>query len=148
MNNFYIKYGFVIAGLMVAYFLILKLIGWHQYPVLSSVNGLIIGAGIFYAIRSYKRSVQVFKYEVGFRIGLLTGGLASIIFVIFMAVYIFHIDMQFAMAILKSWNINYDTGAQILLFSIFIMSCSTTVVLTLTFMQLLKESRNQNTTNF
>jgi hypothetical protein len=92
--------------------------------------------------------VQVFKYEVGFRIGLLTGGLASIIFVIFMAVYIFHIDMQFAMAILKSWNINYDTGAQILLFSIFIMSCSTTVVLTLTFMQLLKESRNQNTTNF
>ena len=129
-------------------FLILKLIGWHQYPVLSSVNGLIIGAGIFYAIRSYKRSVQIFKYGAGFRIGLLTGGLASIIFVIFMAVYIFHIDMQFAMAILKSWNINYDTGAQILLFSIFIMSCSTTVVLTLTFMQLLKESRNQKTTNF
>lgn len=143
MDKNYLKYGFGIAGTMIFYFLALKLIGLHQYPILSAANGLIIGSGIFYALKNYKKSVKNFKYEDGFQLGLFTGVLATIVFVIFIAIYIYHIDTQFAVAILDSWGLSYDKGALILIFSIFIMGFSTTFILTLAFMQLLKDSWNQ-----
>lgn len=140
MKKISLKYGLSIAAAMIAYFLILKLVGLHKYPILSAVNGLIMGAGLFYALRDYKRKKDRFKYELGFQIGVISGGIASFIFVLFMAIYIFYLDTDFALNILESWNVNFDNGAQILLFSIFIMSISTTIILTFAFMQLLKES--------
>ncbi len=142
MEKKHLKYGFGIAGTMIAYFLILKLFGLHEYPILSAVNGIIMGAGIFYALRAYKRKTNNFKYEIGFQLGLVTGVIASFVFVLFMAIYIFYIDKQFALIILDSWNLNFDNGTQILLFSLFIMSCTSCLILTLTFMQLLKENMN------
>ena len=38
MEKIYLKYGFGIAGTMIAYFLILKLVGLHEYPILSAAN--------------------------------------------------------------------------------------------------------------
>jgi len=144
MKSIHFKYGIGIAATMIVYFLVLKVFGFHQYPILSGANGLIIGAGLFYALVEGKRKVTSFDYGEGFKLGLFTGGLASIVFVIFMSIYIYHIDDQFARSILDSWHLTYDNGALILLFSLFVMSCATTVVLTLAFMQLLKESRNQS----
>ncbi len=142
MEKVYLKCGFGIAGTMIAYFLILKLVGLHEYPILSAANGVIMGAGIFLALKDYKRKADSFKYEVGFQLGIASGGIASFIFVLFMAIYIFYLDKNFALNILDSWNLNFDNGAQILLFSLFIMSCSTCIILTFTFMQLLKETIN------
>ena len=98
---------------------------------------------VFYALKNYKKSVKNFKYQDGFQLGLFTGVLATIVFVIFIAIYIYHIDTQFAISILDSWDLSYDKGALILIFSIFIMGFSTTFILTLAFMQLLKDSWNQ-----
>lgn len=143
MGKYATKYGIGIAAIMIGYFLLTKLVGWHQYPVLSALNGVFIGGGIFYALRSYKGVTENFKYQDGFQIGLMTGGLATVIFSIFMAVYIFQIDVQFAEAVLKSWNLDYNKGSLILIISLIIMGFSTSFVLTLAFMQLLKESWNQ-----
>jgi len=143
MDRNYLKYGFGIAGIMIFYFLTLKLIGLHQYPILSAANGVIIGSGIFYALKKYKKSTKNFKYQDGFQLGLFTGVFATIVFVVFIAIYIYHIDTQFAVSILDSWGLSYDKGALILIFSIFIMGFSTTFILTLAFMQLLKDSWNQ-----
>lgn len=137
------KYGIIIAGVMVAYFLLTKLVGWHQYPVLSAANGLFIGCGIFFSLKTYKKSSTAFKYQDGFQLGLWTGGLATVLFSIFMALYIFQIDAQFAEAVLNSWGLNYNKGALILIISLVIMGFATTFVLTLSFMQLLKETWNQ-----
>lgn len=143
MGTYYTKYGIGIAVVLILYFLLTKLVGLHQYPVLSALNGAIIGGGIFLAIRNYKRMSSSFEYQDGFQVGLFTGGLATILFSIFMAIYIFQIDTQFANAILDSWSINFNKGSLILVLSLVLMGFSTTFVLTLAFMQLLKESWNQ-----
>ena len=142
MGKFYTKYGIGIAIVLILYFLLTKVMGWHQYPILSAFNGVIFGGGIFYALRNYKRQAATFKYQDGFQIGLVTGALATIIFAIFMAVYIFQLDHQFANAILDSWGLNFNKGSLVLIVSLVIMGFSTSFVLTLAFMQLMKESWN------
>lgn len=142
MFKVYSRYGIGIAIVLIAYFLILKLVGLHQYPVLSSLNGLIFGAGLYMAMKKYSSRKNNFKYEKGFEVGLLSGGIASIIFTIFMAIYMYQIDTEFAANIMDAWSLEYDMGTLMLLLSILIMGFSTTLVLTLAFMQLLKKSWN------
>ncbi|MEL6812146.1 MAG: DUF4199 domain-containing protein [Bacteroidota bacterium] len=136
------RYGLGIAFFLIAYFILAKLLGLHQYPVFSAFNGVIFGVGIFVAMRKFKRNSDNFKYEHGFQAGFFTGAIATFIFSAFMAVYIFMLDTQFAQAILDSWNLNYNKGSLMLVISLIIMGLSTTLVLTLAFMQLLKESWN------
>lgn len=142
MHKIYLRYGIGIAVLLIVYFLLLKIIGLHQYPVLSAANGLIFAAGIFMAQKKYRSNKNNFKYEKGFELGLLTGGLATIIFTIFMAVYLYQLDTEFAVNILETWDVDYVNGTAMLLASIALMGFSTTLVLTLAFMQLLKNSWN------
>lgn len=142
MFKVYSSYGIWIAVVLIAYFLLLKVIGLHQYPVLSSVNGLIYGAGLYMAMKKYSSRKNKFKYEKGFEVGLLSGGIASIIFTIFMAIYMYQIDTEFAANIMDAWNLEYDLGTLMLLISLLIMGFATTLVLTLAFMQLLKNSWN------
>jgi len=142
MKGLAIKYGIGIALVLVAYFLLLKLIGLHNYPILSSFNGVIYGAGILIALKRFKAESESFDYLNGFQLGLFTGVIATALFSIFMALYIFQIDTQFALAILDSWGLTYNKGGLIIIVSLVMMGFSTTLVLTLAFMQLLKESWN------
>lgn len=142
MIKVYTRYGIGIAVVLIVYFLLLKLVGLHQYPVLSAVNGLIYGCGIYLAMKNYSSQKKHFKYEKGFEVGFLTGGIASILFTIFMAIFMYQIDTEFAANIMQAWNLEYDMGTFILLISILIMGFATSLVLTLSFMQLLKISWN------
>ena len=142
MGKYYTKYGIGTAIVLILYFLLTKLLGLHQYPILSALNAVFFGVGIFYALKAYKTTTNDFKYQDGFQIGLFTGGLATIVFSIFMAVYIFQFDHQFANAVLDSWKLNFNKGSLILIVSLVIMGFSTTFVLTLAFIQLLKDSWN------
>lgn len=143
MKKHIITYDFGIAAALIVYFLLTKLVGLHKYPILSAFNAVIIGAGIFYALRSYKRASSNFRYQNGFQVGLFAGSLAAVLLAVFMACYLFMIDVQFASAVLDSWNMNFNKGSLILIISLTIMGISTTFVLTLAFMQLLKDSWNQ-----
>lgn len=142
MFKVYSRYGIWIAVILIAYFLVLKLVGLHQYPTLSAVNGLIYGFGIYMAMKKYRDRKSKFKYEKGFEVGLLSGGIATLIFTFFMAVYMYQIDTEFSASIMERWNVEYDMGTLMLLLTILIMGFATTVVLTLSFMQLLKKSWN------
>ena len=59
-----------------------------------------------------------------------------------MALYIFQIDTQFAHTILDSWGLKYNKGGLIIIVSLVMMGFSNTLVLTLVFMQLLKDFWN------
>jgi uncharacterized membrane protein len=142
MRSLAIKYGIGIALVLIAYFLLLKLIGLHSFPVLSAFNGVIYGAGTLMVIKRYKAESESFDYLNGFQLGLFTGAIATVLFSFFMAMYIFQIDTQFAHAILDPWGLNYNKGGLIIIVSLVMMGFSTTLVLTLSFMQLLKESWN------
>lgn len=142
MFKVYSRYGVLIAIVLIAYFLVLKLVGLHQYPTLSTANGLIFGLGIYLALKKYRSQKDNFKFEKGFEVGLFSGGIATLIFTIFMAVYMYQIDLEFAASIMERWNLKYELGTLMLLLTILIMGFVTTLVLTLAFMQLLKSSWN------
>jgi len=142
MFKVYMRYGLGIALFLIVYFLVLKFVGLHKYPIFSALNGLIYGIGIYYALKKFKSESTTFKFEKGFEVGLLSGGVATLIFTVFMAVHMYQIDTEFALNILNSWGLTYDKGTFIMLVSIAIMGFSTTVILSLTFMQLLKVSWN------
>lgn len=142
MSKVYIKYGVLIAIGLIIYFVITKLLGLHKYPVLSAANGVFYGAGILLALKKYKGKKNRFKYQKGFQVGFMSGAVATMIFVAFMAVNMYQIDTEFARSILDSWNWSYESGTFIILISLVLMGLSTSVVLTLAFMQLLKDSWN------
>lgn len=142
MAKIYLRYGVGISVILIVYFLLSALLGLQHYFALSAINGLIYGGGLYLAIKKYASSTTDFKYENGFEVGLLAGGIASIIFTFFMAVYMYQLNTEFAASLMERWNLQYDLGTFMLLISILIMGFATTLVLTLSFMQLLKRSWN------
>lgn len=137
------KYSLFIAITLIAYFLLLRLFSLHENPWLRLFNGVAMAAGIYYAIKYYKLSVvEGFSYVNGFKTGLLTGFIATLLFTAFMAIYMFHLDPSFTEKLLGEWFENFDEGAGLLIFIILVEGLASTVVLTLTFMQLFKKSYN------
>lgn len=138
-----LKYGLGIAGSLIAYFLILKLFHLHDRPWFRLANGLFMAAGIYFAIKSYKfKYTADFTYVDGFKTGLLTGFIATGCFIIFMAVYVFHLDPEFPQLVLKSWLDNIDGTGGIVILIILMEGMASTAVLTLMWMQIFKKSQN------
>jgi hypothetical protein len=146
MTNHSIKYGTLITILLIVYFLVLRAFGLHTITVLSAFNGVIFGFGIFQSIKSYKDLHKNFKYEKGFRTGLMSGFFASVVFGIVMAIYIYHIDADFSNHVMNDWNLELNNASFVLVVSVIIMGLATSFILTLAFMQLLKESWNSRHT--
>lgn len=146
MKKVYFKYGMLIAVLLIVYFFILRAFGFHTYTVLSSFNAVIYGFGIYYALITYKKSHKKFKFEKGLEVGLMSGVIATILFLVVMAVYMYQIDTGFASSLLEGWETNYNNGPSVILLCILIMGFSTTFMLTFAFMQLLKTSWNTSKT--
>ena len=143
-----LRYGLSIAISLIAYFLVLKLFELHENPWLRLLNGVFMTIGIYYAIKLCKLSLgNEFSYINGAKTGLVTGFIATVVFTVFMAIYMFHLDVEFTQMLLSDWFKDYEVGANILLFIIFIEGIASTVVLSLAFMQLFKKSNNipQNT---
>ena len=143
MKNLYIpiKYGLAIGTALIAYFLILSLFGAHTNPIYSLLNGVIAGYGIYEGIKHYKLlKGEKFKYQKGFAAGMLSGFNATILFSVFMGIYASHLNPAFLDNI--QWRLTGETGLGLFLFEVIIMGFATSVVLTLSFMQLFKKSWN------
>jgi hypothetical protein len=141
--SFSIKYAFYITASLIAYFLVLKVFDLHENPWLRLANGVFMCLGIYFAIKRYKaKSGSEFSYIDGIKTGLVTGFISTIVFTVFMAIYMFHLDVAFTQKLLGDWFNDYEVGANILLFIVFIEGFASTVVLSLAFMQLFKKSRN------
>ncbi|WP_224484095.1 DUF4199 domain-containing protein [Robertkochia aurantiaca] len=142
-DRIHIRYGLVMAVALIAYFLIVKLFGLHENPWLRLLNGVIMAYGLYSAIR-YRRVLEGsdFSYYKGFKTGIYAGFLATLIFVGFMAVYMFHLDPDFPESIMTTWMKDYNQGPGILIFILTVEGFASTVVLTLAFMQKFKPSWN------
>ena len=138
-----LKYGLFIAGCLIAYFLILKLFNLHTNIWLRTANGLFMAVGIYFSIKYYKFKFNAdFTYVDGFKTGLLTGFIATGVFVFFMAIYLFHLDKEFAQNIAKDWFNSGNQGVAVLILIIVMEGLASTAVLTLTVMQIFKKSQN------
>ncbi len=136
-----IRYAIAISGLLIGYFLVIALLGWHTNPLFSLFNGVITGFGIYEAIKGYKlRKGDTFSYGDGFSIGVVTGFVATLIFTVFFGIYAGNIAPEFLGNLIGPWRGTTTLG--VVLFSVAIGGFATTMVLTLSFMQLFKPSWN------
>lgn len=138
-----IRFGIVISASLIAYFLFLALFNLHTNPIFSLGNGLITAFGIYEVIKYYKIKVgKQFTYANGFKQGLIAGFVGALIFSAFFLLYATEVNPLFLAQLLEVFEGQYNVGAGMVTFVVAIMGFSTTVVLTLTFMQLFKDSRN------
>lgn len=138
-----IRFGIATSGSLIAYFLILSLFNLHINIFFSLFNGIITGFGIYEAIKYYRLQEKYdFNYSQGFKAGLITGGVATLIFTFFFAFYATEINTDFLEQLSTSWSNDYKSFEGIVFFTVAIMGFATTLVLTLTFMQLFKTSKH------
>ncbi|MEM1336863.1 MAG: DUF4199 domain-containing protein [Bacteroidota bacterium] len=144
MKNFTlpIRFGLATSGSLLAYFLVLSLFNLHTNIFFSLFNGIITGFGIYEAIK-YRRLEEgpTFNYNKGFSTGIVTGFMATLLFTVFFAVYTTEINPLFLVQLSEQWFKNLSF-AGIVFFTVAIMGFATSVVLTLSFMQLFKASNN------
>lgn len=145
MKNFTlpIRFGIAATGGLVAYFLILALLEKHTNVFFSLFNGVITGFAIYEVIKYTKIQLgDKFSYSKGFTNGLITGFVATLLFTLFFAIYSTELNTDFLTQLSEQWADNYSNFQGIVFFTVAIMGFTTTVVLTLTFMQLFKNSNN------
>lgn len=138
-----IRFGIATSGCLIAYFLILSLFGLHTNIWFSLFNGVITGFGIYEAIKIFRlRLDEKFNYGIGFTAGVVTGFVATIIFTVFFAVYATEINPEFLGNLTEVWFKSFENFEGIVFFTVAIMGFASALVLTLSFMQLFKTSKN------
>lgn len=142
MKKISIIYGILIAMGLICYFLIIRLLGLHEEVMLSIVNALIFGLGLYLTIKNLRAKDPNMNYETGFAAGMVSGSVATGLFTLFMAIYMYQIDLSFSEAIMQRWNMEVNLSTFMLVLMILTMGAVTTLVLTLSFMQLFKKTWN------
>ena len=138
-----IRFGIGTSGSLIAYFLTLAALGLHTNGYYSLFNGVLTGFGIYEAIKYYRfKNPETFTYAKGFITGVVTGFTTTFIFTLFFALYATELNTTFLKELLAAGFKNYSTSEGAIFFIVAIMGLTTTVVLTLTFMQLFKVSNN------
>ena len=138
-----IRFGIVVCASLIAYFLMLSLFGLHTNPFFSLFNGVITGFGIYEGIKYRRLELRnEYNYSIGFSTGMTIGFIATILFTIFMSVYATELKPQFLQELVSSFakTKRYDIGIAAFAFIVALMGFATTLVLTLSFMQLFKDS--------
>ncbi len=138
-----VRFGIATSGSLVAYFLVLSLFNLHTNIFYSLFNGVITGFGIYESIKYFRIKDGVgYNYGKGFTAGIVTGFLSTLIFTLFFAFYSTEVNTEFLRELSSVWFKDYNTSEGIVFFTVAIMGFATTLVLTLSFMQLFKTSRN------
>lgn len=136
-----IRYGIAMGGLLIGYFLIISLFEWHTNPLFSLFNGVITGFGIYEAVKGLKlRKPNSFTYAMGFTTGIVAGFIATLLFTVFFAFYASDVQPSFLENLVGPWNRTTSLGAAI--FTVAVGGFTTSIVLTLSLMQLFKPTWN------
>jgi len=82
------NYGIKIAGGLILYFLLMKLLGLSHHVELRLFNLLIQVAGIYYALKKFKTTHGAhINYFRALIVGVSTAGIGSVIFALFLFAY-------------------------------------------------------------
>ena len=82
------KYGLQIAAGLIAFFVIMRIIGLGHMTELRLLNLVILAAGIFLALKKFKSThSESLNYFRGIITGVATGAVASLIFGLFLFIF-------------------------------------------------------------
>lgn len=89
MEKIGLKYGLLTAVALIAYFMLMKLLGLSHIIELRFLNGIIMAIGVVLAIRAYKiRKEGRIGYFKGIGTGVITAIVGTTIFAGFMVTYV------------------------------------------------------------
>ncbi|WP_027138298.1 DUF4199 domain-containing protein [Gaetbulibacter saemankumensis] len=135
-----IRFGLVTSAVLIAYFLILALFHMNTNPVYSFFNAVITAFGIYEAVRLSKlQSPDSFSYGNGFKTGVITGFVAAILFTFFFLFYATEVNNSFLPEMLEVIHGGFNADIGMVTFVVLIMGLATTVIATLTVMQMFKK---------
>ncbi|MFT5925772.1 MAG: hypothetical protein ACI9WL_000513 [Rubritalea sp.] len=131
---------------LIMYFLIINKIGYGAQSYLSLFNVIIVGIGIFFVIRNVHKNTVKFKYLDGFVAGIKSGFVATLIFTVFMAIYLFEIDPELAQELKKQITTAGEEIEFALLLSILLSGVATSIVTPLVILPIYMKSWNTKDT--
>lgn len=135
-----IRFGLVTSAVLIAYFLVLSLFHKQINPAYSFFNAVITAFGVYEVIRLSKlENPEAFTYGEGFKTGIITGFVATFIFTFFFLFYATEINSDFLPEMLEAIHSGYNVDIGMVTFVVLIMGFATSVISTLTVMQLFKK---------
>ncbi len=90
-----IKYGFLTASALIGFFFIMKFMGLINHYELRALNIIFLFSGVYVSVKSYIKNENEGTYLGGLGTGLLTSGVALLIFSGFVMLYLDVIDPAF-----------------------------------------------------
>ena len=123
--------------------MILALFNKHINPVFSFFNAVITAFGVYEAVRLKKlKEAESFSYSEGFKTGIITGFVATLLFTTFFLFYATEVNPEFLSKLLEKINGVFTIDIGMVTFIVAVMGLATSVVSTFAVMQLFKNSRN------
>jgi hypothetical protein len=96
------SYGLRTAAALIVYFLVMKVITLGHFVELRLFNLIILSVGIYYALKKFKETHDDnLNYFRGLITGVATGGVASLIFGLFLFIYM-KLDTEMMQAIIAN----------------------------------------------
>jgi ABC-type Fe3+-siderophore transport system permease subunit len=96
------SYGLKIAGGLIAFFLVMKVVGLAHHYELRFLNVFIQVGGIFFALKKFKQTHEEhMNYFRALITGVATGAVASAVFAVFLFVYM-SVDTVFMQGIIEN----------------------------------------------
>ncbi|QJP35899.1 DUF4199 domain-containing protein [Nonlabens sp. Ci31] len=131
---------------LIVYFLIINTLGFAAQSYLSFFNAVIVGIGIFFVIRDTHKNKEEFKYFEGFVSGIKSGFVATLIFTVFMAIYLFEIDLELAQELKKQITTAGEGIEFALLLFILLSGFATSIVMPFLILPIYQKSWNTKKT--
>lgn len=135
-----IRYGLIIAILLIAFFLIMKAAGLAYIYELRTLNFFILAVGVYKAMLHMKRNNESFSYFTGLGTGFFTSAFALLIFGLFVFIYTNIIDPAFMAHLQANAPFGEYLNPYIASFIIFFEGSISGLILSFGLMQYLRES--------
>lgn len=136
-------YSVLTALALSAYFIIMDLLGYSHITELRLVNGVILGAGIFLAVRHVTKNEKS-NYLNGLRVGFKTGVAAVGLFTLVFLIYVGMINPEFISEINQSHVLPVDVNVFLMLSVIILEGVASTAIMAFIAMQYYKSKSFQN----
>jgi carbon starvation protein CstA len=135
------------AGILIAYFVVLDLLGMGSQIYLLFANALIAAAGVYLTIKTvYDLEKEEFRYMDGFLAGIKMGFIAVTLYTVFVGIYIYEINHDLSEELESQIDIAGTGIEAALLLFIFLSGLATIIIASLLFIPLYKRTWNTRQT--
>jgi len=139
MERFGIVTGVITSLALLAYFMLMKLLGLAHILELRFFNFIIIAIALFISIRKYKERLHEREFYLkGLGEGMMVTAVTTVLFGVFMGFYLAYMDPALMETIKSTASVGRYLDPLMVVFSIFLEGMASGAIMTFAIMQYLK----------